>query len=372
MTMESRMSQMHTDHEYEAELGRIREHVARMGQQVRAMLGESVHAFESRDVHLAQRVVASDREVDRLEVETDELCLRVLARRQPMGSDLRLVTTAMKLVTDVERIGDLCVNIGERAMELAQETAAESFEDISAMARAVGEMVRQAMEAFAAADPAAARSVIEADMAVDARYAQAFRQLLNRMMADRANVSWATRVQAVAKYLERIGDHATNLAEMVVFMVQGRDIRHAEGQQDREAGHGRGILFLCVHNAARSQMAEGWARNLLPAGVEVWSAGTDPATQVDPRAIEAMREAGVDISAQRPKRISDVPLGRVDTVVTLCAEELCFTLPGITRRETWVLPDPGNATGGTEEIMRAFREVRDGLKVRIEAMLPRS
>lgn len=358
----------HTDREYEDELGQIREHVARMGQQVQAMLADSVRAFESRDAQLAQRIIASDRDVDRLEVETDELCMRVLARRQPMGSDLRLVTTAMKLVTDVERIGDLCVNIAERATELAQEPATESFEDISAMAQAVGEMVHQAMDAFAGADPAVAHSVIEADRAVDARYAQAFRQLLNRMMENRHNVSWATRVQAVAKYLERIGDHATNLAEMVVFMVQGRDIRHVEGRKHQDAGRTRGILFLCVHNAARSQMAEGWARKLLPADVEVWSAGSDPAVRVDPRAVEAMREAGVDISNQRPKRISDVPLGRVDTVVTLCAEEICVTLPGITRRETWVFPDPAITAGKADEIMPSFRTVRDELKSRIERL----
>lgn len=104
-----------------------------------------------------------------------------------------------------------------------------------------------------------------------------------------------------------------------------------------------GVLFLGVHNAARSQMAEGWARDLLPPEIGVWSAGSDPASQVDPRATEAMREVQVDMAGQHPKRISDVPLGRIDTVITLCAEELCVTLPGIVRRETWLLPDPASA-----------------------------
>ena len=112
-------------------------------------------------------------------------------------------------------------------------------------------------------------------------------------------------------------------------------------------------------------MAEGWARKLLPAEVEVWSAGSDPAAEVDPRAVEVMREAGVDISAQRPKRISDVPLGRVDTVITLCAEELCVTLPGITRRETWVFPDPAAAAKRTAEALAGYRSVRDELRERI-------
>ncbi len=364
------MTAMHTDREYEGELRQIREQVASMGRRVTAMLADSFRAFEQRDVESARRIVASDDDVDRLEVETDELCLHVLARRQPMGSDLRFITTAMKLVTDLERIGDLCVNIAERTVELAQEAASESFEDISAMAKAVAQMVSQAMDAFIAADPASALSVIESDKAVDARYAQAFRQLLNRMMADRANVSWATRVQAVAKHLERAADHATNLAEMVVFMVRGRDIRHGDGPKSSRPPHRHGILFLCVRNAARSQMAEGWARRLLPPGTEIWSAGSDPARQVDPRAVEVMRRAGIDISAQHPKRISDIPLGRVDTIITLCAEEICVTLPGVVRRETWAMPDPVSATGSAEDVMRAFERVRDQLKSLITAMIP--
>jgi phosphate transport system protein len=356
----------HTDREFEEELDSIREQIIEMGRLVETMLADGMRAFEHLDVELSRRVIASDSTVDRLEIDIDEMCRRVLARRQPMGSDLRFVTTAMKVITDIERIGDLCVNIAERTMELAQESGTEPFEDLSVMAHDVGLMLSQAIGAFVGSDTNAATSIIEADRAVDARYSQAFRQLLKRMLEDPANVSRATRFQAVAKYLERIGDHTTNLAEMIVFMVRGRDIRHEQSQARSGFAKPHGVLFLCVHNAARSQMAEGWARQLLPSGTEIWSAGSDPSDKIDPRAVTVMNEVGIDISLQCPKRISDVPLRCIDTVIALCSEEICVTLPGIAFREIWAFPDPSCQPSVTsDESLLAFRDIRDELKTKI-------
>lgn len=354
------MNMRHTDHEFENELEGIRENVARMGGLVESMLADGMRAFSYHDMELAARVMDNEHEVDRLEVETDELCLKVLACRQPMGIDLRFVSTTLKLVKDLERMGDLCVSIAERASELTGQPAGDvPEENLAAMTQDVRGMVRDALKSFIAADVPLARKVIEADRAVDARYAQAFRQLLNLMTENPSGILAVTRVQAVAKYLERIGDHATNLAEMVVFMVQGKDIRHAKSMGRIQQPPSRGILFLCVHNAARSQMAEALARNLFPPTVEVWSAGSDRAEGIDPGAVEAMREIGIDISSQRPKRISDVPLDRVDTVITLCPEELCVTIPGIARKLTWALPDP--AARSDSNVIAAYRQVRDQL-----------
>jgi phosphate transport system protein len=171
-------------------------------------------------------MMVRDAAVNRLELDIDDLCLRILARRQPVASDLRFINIALKLVTDLERIGDLAVNMCERAIELNQEPALDPSVDFSKMAEAVRTMVREALDAFVQADPVRAQAVIEQDRAVDSYYAQIFRQLLS-MMNDPQSIYRATRVQSVAKYLERIGDHATNLAEMVVFMVKGQDIRHS-------------------------------------------------------------------------------------------------------------------------------------------------
>jgi protein-tyrosine-phosphatase len=224
------------------------------------------------------------------------------------------------------------------------------------------------------ADPERAREVLERDQVVDAYYAQVFRELLTYMMEDPRNIYRAVRAQSIAKYLERIGDHATNLAEMVIFMVVGKDVRHM-GSMAEISGHHRmprGMLFLGAHNAARSQIAEGWARHLFPAGVSVCSAGSAPSHDVDPHAVRVMQEVGVDISYQRPKPVGDVPLGDIDTVITVCAEEACALPPGGLVQHHWALEDPTLVEGSEEEVLAAFRKTRDELKFRLEELLEKS
>jgi phosphate transport system protein len=360
------MKREHTDREYESELRKLREQLLLMGAKVEEMIASSVRALVEKDSELARRMIELDHQVNRLEVDTDGLCLRILARRQPVASDLRFITIAMKMVTDLERIGDLGVNISERVIELNAEPPLKPYVDLPKMAEVVQAMIREALDAFVSRDAERAEHVVERDRTVDAYYAQIFRELLTYMMEDPRNIYRATRVQSVAKYLERIGDHATNLAEMVVFMVKGKDIRHL-GRIESPGRHHvpHGVLFLCVQNSARSQMAEGWARKLLPSGIRIWSAGSEPAETINPYAVRVMQEVGVDISAQRPKGISDVPLGDVDTIVTLCAEECVVAPTKALRREAWELPDPARATGSEQEIVAAFRRTRDEIRRRM-------
>lgn len=216
----------HTDREYEGELRRLRERLLLMGAKVEEMIESSIRALVSRDSPLAQEMIARDKQINRLEIEIDDACLRILARRQPVASDLRFITIALKLVTDLERIGDLGVNICERVLELNEEPPLKPYLDLPRMAEVAQGMVRDALDAFVAGDAARAEQVIARDSALDSYYADIFRVLLTYMMEDPRNIYRATRVQSIAKYLERVGDHATNLAEMVVFMVGGKDIRH--------------------------------------------------------------------------------------------------------------------------------------------------
>ncbi len=217
----------HTDQEYEQELRHLREQLLLMGSHVEGNIGNSLKALIERDSELAERTIDADSSIDRLEIEIDGLCLHVLARRQPVASDLRLVAMVLKAVTDLERMGDLAVNIAERVVELNREPPLKPYVDLPRMASETQMMLREALDAFVAKDADRARRVIEHDKIIDDLYAQVFRELLTYMMEDAKNVYRATRLQSVAKYLERIADHATNVSEMVVFMVRGEDTRHA-------------------------------------------------------------------------------------------------------------------------------------------------
>jgi phosphate transport system protein len=221
----------HTDREYEAELGQVRERLLIMAGRVEQMIADAIRAVGERDPELARATIAADNQVNRTEVETDELCMRVLARRQPMASDLRFITLALKMVTDLERIGDLAVNICERAIDLAGEARLDGVDALHTMATLVQSMVRDAIDAFVRADAALAEGVIARDDEVDEAYHTYFRAVLAGMTRDPASIERGIHVQSVAKWLERIGDHATNIAELVIFMVRGTDVRHP-GKRD--------------------------------------------------------------------------------------------------------------------------------------------
>ncbi|HVZ72945.1 MAG TPA: phosphate signaling complex protein PhoU [Polyangia bacterium] len=219
-------SRDHTNREFENELVRLQKQLALMGTKVEECIRGSIQALTERDSSLAQLMIAADKAIDQLELESDQLCLQILAKRQPVASDLRFITTALKVVTDLERIGDLGVNICERVIELNAEPPLAPYVDVPNMARESQEMLHDALIAFVSGDAALAQSVIERDDTVDAYYGQISRELLTYMMEDRRNIFRAERLQSIAKALERVGDHATNLGEMVVFVVKGKDIRH--------------------------------------------------------------------------------------------------------------------------------------------------
>jgi phosphate transport system protein len=224
----------HTSREYEAELQKLRDRLLLMGAKVEEIIKGSMQALLERDSDLAKKMIQADRRINQLEKSIDQMCLQILARRQPVASDLRFITIAMKLVTDLERIGDLSVNFCERVLELNEEPPLKPYVDLPRMAEETQEMVHDALDAFVEGDAEKADEVIRQDAIVDAYYMQIFRELLTYMMEDTRNIFRATRLQSIAKYLERIGDHATNIAEMVIFNVRGQDVRHA-GKLEEDA-----------------------------------------------------------------------------------------------------------------------------------------
>jgi phosphate transport system protein len=221
-----KLDRLHTDREYEHELTALRERVLFMGASVEELLTSAMRAFTERDTARAERICESDEQIDRLELEVDGACLHVLARRQPVASDLRFVTTTLKVVTDLERIGDLATNICERVIELGSNAPPAGAETIAQMANIARSMLREALDSFVAGDARRAQQVLERDMEVDQLYAALFPVLIKRMTSQPEVCDNAMRVLSIAKHLERIADHATNVAEMVVFMVEGEDVRH--------------------------------------------------------------------------------------------------------------------------------------------------
>jgi len=218
----------HTDREYEAKLEELRTRLVQMADRVDGMLAGSVDALVAHDDALARTTLELDREVDRCELESDELCLLVLARWQPMASDLRFLTIALKMVTDLERMGDLAVNICERAIELNAFPPLE-YDNIPKMAVIARGMLQDAVKAFLTRDAALARDVIARDDEVDELYHNAFRAILALMGNEGSElVHRGIHAQSVAKYLERFADHATNLAEQAIFMAAGQDVRHLQ------------------------------------------------------------------------------------------------------------------------------------------------
>jgi phosphate transport system protein len=210
----------------EHDLADLKDRVLRMGSLVEDAIRKSVRALVERDRDLALAVIDGDSIINTHDVEIEEECIRLLAIWQPTGSNLRFITTAIKIITDLERMGDLAVDICERTIELMDEPQLKPYIDIPRMAEASQKMLRDSLDAFVERDADLAVKVCAADDLVDNLNQQIFNELLVYMLQDPKNIARAVRLTYVAKYLERVGDHATNIAEMVVYMVKGKVIRH--------------------------------------------------------------------------------------------------------------------------------------------------
>ena len=208
------------------ELEALKQTLLAMGALVEDQIRRGMRALVDRDSELAQDVIDRDRQVNAYDVEVDEKCVELLALYQPAAGDLRFITTAMKIVTDLERIGDQAVNIAQRALELNREPQLKPYIDLPRMADNAERMVKESLDAFVARDTALARRVCAEDSAVDDLKEQIFRELLTFMMADPRTIPRAIRLILISRFLERVADHATNIAEMVIYMVDSKMVRH--------------------------------------------------------------------------------------------------------------------------------------------------
>jgi phosphate transport system protein len=215
---------------FDEELAALKEQILRMGGLVEQQVHGAIRGLIERDAVLARTIIENDRLVNTLDVEVDENCLRLLALQQPTARDLRFVTTAMKISSELERISDLAENIAERAIELNEEPQLKPYIDIPRLANWTIRMLKDSLDAFVNYDAALARKVCSDDDFVDDLTEQLFRELLSFMLENPKTITRAIRLTFIGKYLERIADHATNIAELVVYLVEGKIIRHTVPQ----------------------------------------------------------------------------------------------------------------------------------------------
>ncbi|MFI5375241.1 MAG: phosphate signaling complex protein PhoU [Candidatus Rokuibacteriota bacterium] len=211
---------------FHEELEALKQTLLAMGGLVEDQIRRVMKALLERDDVVAQEVIERDRQVNTYDVEVDEQCVSLLALHQPAAGDLRFITTAMKIVTDLERIGDQAVNIAQRVLELNVEPQLKPYIDLPRMAEKAQRMVKESLDAFVARDTALARQVCGEDAEVDALKEQIFRELLTFMMEDPRTIPRAIRLILISRFMERVADHATNIAEMVIYMVEGKMVRH--------------------------------------------------------------------------------------------------------------------------------------------------
>jgi phosphate transport system protein len=224
---------------FQKELQELKEELLKMAALVEEGISTAVQSLVKRDSDLAKKTFEGEDQINRMEIDIEDTCLKLLALRHPMAADLRFITSAMKIITDLERMGDQAVNIAERAISLNQEPQLKPYIDIPKIAEIAQSMVKDVLDAFVNSDSKLARSVCERDDLVDGLNDQVFRELLTFMMSDLQTITRAVHLMIVCRCLERIADHATNIAEDVIFLVDARVIKHHADA--KEEGEGRNI-----------------------------------------------------------------------------------------------------------------------------------
>lgn len=226
------MQTPHLDSAYEEEIQNLAVHLSRTAVRAEQMLREAVRALLTRDTGLARQVMDTDRELDRLEVELDKMCVVLLARRSPVGQDLRLVLTALKSDVDMERIGDLAVHVAERTIELAAGPGIEAPPEVVELANGSVELVGRAMRALAERDAEAAMAVIADDRKLDHLHGSAIHRMIQIAKDHPDQLERSIAWSSVSRQLERAADHACNIAEMAVFLADGQMLRHGGFRSD--------------------------------------------------------------------------------------------------------------------------------------------
>jgi phosphate transport system protein len=226
-------TQDHYSKKFDAELETVRSRVLQMGGLVETQIVTAIEALSSGDLELAQQVVTDDHRVNALEVQIDEDCSHIIARRQPAAQDLRMIMTIIKMITDLERIGDEAEKIARmtKLIYSSERLMLPRFNEVKIAAGYAIDMLKKSLDAFARLDLASAAAVVKQDRLLDDQFRGILRQLITFMMEDARTISTSIEILFIAKALERIGDHAKNMSEYVVYLVKGKDVRHVTAEE---------------------------------------------------------------------------------------------------------------------------------------------
>lgn len=347
------------------ELLQLKKKIFEMISLIDLLIEKSVNALISRDEKIADEIEKKDEEVDNFENEIDKYCLELLARYQPAAIDLRFITSIMKINNDVERIGDLATTIAHKTKIIIRHGVIEVPDNIFELKKIIQNMLKDVVKALTDFNSEKAIEICKTDRIIDKIYVETFRQIIDLIIKNKIAVKAGIELILIIKYLERIADHITNIAEDIVYMVKGESIKHKKDKIN--------VLFVCVHNSARSQMAEAYLNNLAGDRFFAESAGIEPGI-LNPYVVEVMKEDGIDISGNKTKSVFDFyKQGKIYSyVITVCdteAAERCPVFPGGGKRLHWSFPDPSKFTGTKEEILENVRKIRDDIKNRIKEFI---
>lgn len=356
----------------------LKKEIIEFGVLVEDMIDKSIAGLlDRKEAPLAEVIEILEPATNERELKIDDLCTTTIAQYEPRARDLRIVLMIYKMNNDLERMGDHAANIAESGLFLISRPPVKPLMDIPRMAEETIRSLKNAISSFIDENAALAQEVCERDYIIDALHDQIFRELVTFMSSDPTTIERSLHLIRISNNLERIADLSTNVCEDVIFMVEGRVIKHHLEERQRERSDTMNkikVLFVCAHNSARSQIAEAFLNNIAGDRFQAESAGMEPGV-LNPLAVEAMQEVGIDISQNTTKSVFEKYRNDelFSYVVTVCAEaETCPIFPGL-RMETlhWHFDDPATFTGTHEEKMAKIRRVRDAIKEKVAGFVER-
>lgn len=354
---------------FHAELEQLRKMMERLAASVGTNVHEACEALVNATPARAAEVEHVETRVDFMEVRVEEECLKIIALNQPVADELRYLAAVLRVNTALERLSDLSWDLVKEVGGMAPEVVLEYRKGLAGITTVVEEALDAAMKSLALRDAEAALKVWLRRDEVRERCRGLVERLREAVLACRAGGPTRLVLLSAVVNLERMSDHVADIAKSVLYLVLGQVVRHRSREFRREGRKTR-VLFVCVHNSARSVMAAAWMNSLFGDRYEAESAGLTPG-QLNPLAVQAMREEGLDLSGCRPRSVEEAvavaqPFDYVITVCDAAGAERCPSVLGIAEQIQWEFDDPSELTGGDAEKLARIRQIRDAIRIKIE------